>query len=238
MPMPFYILLRLHPATDNRRDDSPQRWRRQSTVATTSDAPASGFPGIGGIDGGGCKDDASPTPRVRGEQEQHRSLTDAIIEASFGAMFLTDEDGTIHFVNDAASQTAGFAREEIICRNISLILGWGKASRHDFYMRRYLRTGKSAFFGKTREGQNLLARQKDGTDVPSELGLAEIRSSGSGRRSSSSDSSGTSTNGRGMRPNALADAIIEASVDAMLIVDGAGVIKMVNAAATDQFGFQ
>jgi PAS domain S-box-containing protein len=104
----------------------------------------------------------------------------AIEEAKLQAIFMTalesmiviDESGIMERVNPAAERALGYSADELIGRNVSMLMPQPHAELHDSYLQRYLETGVPRIIGIGRE---LTARRKDGTEFPIHLGVAEQR---------------------------------------------------------------
>ena len=111
-------------------------------------------------------------------QEQHQaqileqaSLTQALINASFDPMIQIDQRGKIQIVNEAAVNLFGYSREELLGANIATICGGEHGAHHDEYLGRYLETGQKRVIGRK---QSTVARRKDGTEFPIELGIQQV----------------------------------------------------------------
>ena len=80
-------------------------------------------------------------------------------------------NGMVLGANLALERVLGYAPEEVIGRNISVLMPEPQRSEHDEYLRRYLRTGEPHIVGKGRE---LFGRHKDGTLIPLHLTANEV----------------------------------------------------------------
>ena len=96
----------------------------------------------------------------------------AILDTVVDAIITIDEHGEIRMVNQATSRLLGFEREELIGRNISMLMPSPYREEHDEYLRRYMQTGEAQIIGKGRE---VTARKKDGTLFPIDLAVSELR---------------------------------------------------------------
>ena len=157
-------------------------------------------------------------------------LTTALIDASFEPMFLTTSEGTIEMANKAASEVFGYSNAEFMKQNICFICNDKDAKNHDMYIQRYLKTGLTKVMGKKRV---LLARKRDGTVFPIELGLREAKLS-TGK---------TYFCGfiRDLSDQNIAEekltALLESAFDPMLIVNEEGIIETTNSATSKIFGY-
>ena len=119
-----------------------------------------------------CGISADITERLRTE----RALRDAserlraILDTAVDSIVTIDDQGIILGVNAATTHIFGYAPEEMVGRNISMLMPEPDRSRHNGYLRNYLRTGVRKVIGIGRE---VLGQRKDGTVFPMELSVSE-----------------------------------------------------------------
>jgi len=82
-----------------------------------------------------------------------------------------DARGIVLGANPALERVLGYAPEEIVGRNISMLMPEPERSEHDEYLSRYLRTREAHIIGKGRE---LSGRHKSGELVPLHLTANEV----------------------------------------------------------------
>ena len=111
------------------------------------------------------------TERRRAEEERQRLIT--AIEQTIEGVVITDEEGTIQYVNSAFERITGYSRDEAIGNNPSLLKS-GKQDR-EFFRGMWEVISK----GETWEGI-LFNRKKDGTFYEEEMNISPI-SDGSGK---------------------------------------------------------
>jgi len=87
-------------------------------------------------------------------------------------------NGIVCGANPAVERLLGYSTEELIGRNVSMLMPDPTASEHDGYLERYLRTGVAKLIGVRRE---VVGRHKDGTLVPLELAISEVSVQGERR---------------------------------------------------------
>lgn len=91
------------------------------------------------------------------------------------AMVVIDEQGVILSFSRAAERLFGYAADELIGRNIGVLMPDADRRRHDDYIDHYCRTGEKRIIGI---GRVVLGRRRDGTDFPLELAIGEANSDG------------------------------------------------------------
>ncbi len=96
----------------------------------------------------------------------------SVIETVPDATIVIDDRGIVRSFSRAAEATFGLTADEVIGRNVKMLMPEGLASRHDAAIADYLDTGDRKVIGKTRE---LTARRADGSLFPIELNVGEAR---------------------------------------------------------------
>ena len=101
--------------------------------------------------------------------------TRAVVEASVDVIAVIDERGLIESINPAVERMFGYAADELIGRNISMLMPEPYRGEHDGYLRRYRETGERRIIGIGRE---VSARRKDGSTFPVHVAVSEIHEGG------------------------------------------------------------
>jgi len=105
-------------------------------------------------------------------REAHlRSILDTIPEA----MIVIDEAGIVTSFSAAASQLFGYGADEVIGRNVKMLMPAPYQKEHDGYISRYLETGEARIIGY---GRMVKGQTKDGAVFPLELAVGEARANG------------------------------------------------------------
>ena len=113
------------------------------------------------------------TERKRGEQALRESeqRMRAILETAVEGIVTIDERGIVESVNPAACRIFGYTPEEVLGRNVSLLMPTPYRESHDSYIGNYLRTGHAKIIGSGRE---VVGQRKDGTTFPMDLSVCEV----------------------------------------------------------------
>ncbi len=105
-------------------------------------------------------------------REAHlRSILDTVPEA----MIVIDESGVITSFSAAAANLFGYQAEEVIGRNVKILMPAPYHDEHDGYLSRYLETGEARIIGY---GRVVTGLTKDGVTFPIELAVGEARAAG------------------------------------------------------------
>ena len=96
----------------------------------------------------------------------------AVLEQVNEGIISITSQGMVRTMNPAIEHMFGYAEQELLGKNITLLMGDEGGQQHHQYLQRYLQTGKSTLMGTSRE---VLGRRKDGVMFPIELRLGEIK---------------------------------------------------------------
>lgn len=101
------------------------------------------------------------------EREKHFS---AIADTANDSIITADSDGKIIYVNSSTAGIFGYANDELINQDLSILMPERYVKLHKEGLKRVTETGISKLLGKTLE---LTGKRKDGTEFPIELSLAQ-----------------------------------------------------------------
>ncbi|QFU16323.1 hybrid sensor histidine kinase/response regulator [Microvirga thermotolerans] len=103
-----------------------------------------------------------------GEREARlQSILDTVPEA----LVTISERGTIESFSRSAAALFGYSADEVIGRNVNILMPSPYREEHDGYLQRYLRSGEKRIIGVGRE---VIGRRKDGSTFPMELAVGEV----------------------------------------------------------------
>jgi PAS domain S-box-containing protein len=115
--------------------------------------------------------DVTARRRVEEALRASEALTRSVVYSAVDGIITADQSGTIQSFNPAAERMFGYTAEEVIGKNLGILMLQPDSGRHDSHIRAYLESGKKKVIGIGREAQAL---RKDGTSFPIELAVSEI----------------------------------------------------------------
>jgi PAS domain S-box-containing protein len=94
-----------------------------------------------------------------------------IVENVVDGIIIIDVKGRIRLFNPAAERLFGYTANELIGKNVNVLIPPGDRERHDGYIERYFRTGEKHILAKGREVEG---QRRDGSTFPMYLSVGEI----------------------------------------------------------------
>lgn len=104
-----------------------------------------------------------------------RAQLESILETVPDGMVVIDEIGRIERFSAAAERIFGYRAEQVVGRELTMLMPALQAEQHADYLARYRTTGQRRIIGQI---QTLRARRADGTVFPIELSVGEARVGG------------------------------------------------------------
>ncbi len=123
-------------------------------------------------DTGSHKGFAKVTQDITERRQADEALVRSILDSAVDAIISIDETGVIESANPATERIFGYARGELLGRNVRMLMPEPDRGRHDGYIGNYLRTGQAKIIGIGRE---VAGRRKDGSSVFLHLSVGEFR---------------------------------------------------------------
>ncbi len=177
---------------------------------------------------------------VRKEADAHLAQMESryrgLLEAAPDAMVVVNQSGEIVLLNVQAEKRFGYSRDELLGRQVTSIIPEGFAER---LIADDLRSAEEALAQQIGTGIELTGQRKDGSEFPIELMLSPLRSNDgilvtaairdiTVRKEAEADLAQMESRYRGL---------LEAAPDAMVVVNQAGEIVLVNVQAEKRFGY-
>ena len=110
---------------------------------------------------------------VEQESASREAHVKSILETVPDAMIVINERGIMQSFSVAAERLFGYGPNEVIGKNIKMLMPSPYRESHDGYLERYLRTGERRIIGI---GRVVVGERKDGSTFPMELSVGEMRS--------------------------------------------------------------
>jgi PAS domain S-box-containing protein len=152
-----------------------------------------------------------------------------ILETASDAMVMVDTAGRIILVNDETQRLFGYDRNELVGQAIEILVPERLRSAHEAHRAGYASDPKTRLMGARLD---LFGRRKDGSEFPAEISLKPL---------STPTGTVTTVSIRNVAERRDIDlrfrAFLEASPDAVLIVDRDGSIVLVNSQTERLFGY-
>eukprot|EP01035_Chromulina_nebulosa_P038735 gene38735-52323_t len=102
--------------------------------------------------------------------EASATLLRSILATVPDAMVVIDEHGLITSFSAAAQKMFDYGEEEVVGRNVAMLMLPPDSGGHDDYIARYLATGERRMIGTARR---VIGRRKDGSTFPHDLAVGE-----------------------------------------------------------------
>ena len=119
--------------------------------------------------------DVTALKRAQEELAEREAHLESILSTVPEAMIVIDERGLISSFSAGASTLFGYSPDEVIGRNVKMLMPEPYRAEHDFYVTNYLRTGEARIIGYGRLVQGVA---KDGRVFPVELSVGEAKANG------------------------------------------------------------
>jgi PAS domain S-box-containing protein len=103
---------------------------------------------------------------LRDSEAQHR----AVIDTAVDGIIIIDKLGTVRMYNPACEKMFGFSLDDVLGRNVKMLMPSPYFDEHDRYLQNYAETRDRKIIGI---GRQVIGRRKDGTTFPMELSVGE-----------------------------------------------------------------
>jgi len=123
----------------------------------------------------GVTTDVSTRKRAEQETAERTAQLRTLVATVADGVILIDGQANVLLFNPACERLFGYLADEVIGRNVKILMPPSFARDHDRYVADYRRTGRRKIIGIGRE---LFGRRKDGSDFPMMLAVGEIQRDG------------------------------------------------------------
>ncbi|WP_394788170.1 putative bifunctional diguanylate cyclase/phosphodiesterase [Rhodoferax sp.] len=116
-----------------------------------------------------------PLEQLRAEQRALRTATlhsQAILDNIFDGVITINVQGQIESCNRAACALFGYTADEVLGRNVAMLMPEPQRSHHDGYLRHFQQSGEARMMGKPRDVEGL---RKDGQLFAMSLSVSQIQ---------------------------------------------------------------
>jgi PAS domain S-box-containing protein len=112
-------------------------------------------------------------PQRRDERVLQEALAQAraVLASTLDPVLTIDAAGIIQSASASVERVFGWSPEELVGRNVRVLMPKPHSERHDGYLERYRRTGVTTILGRPREFEGL---RRDGTTFPIEISVSRV----------------------------------------------------------------
>jgi PAS domain S-box-containing protein len=182
-----------------------------------------------------------PQKKVNNKDNKSASEQDGIfkglVESAIDSIITIDEMGHIESFNPAAEKLFQYTAQEVIGKNIKMLMPSPYSDEHDGYLHHYRTTGEKKIIGRGREVEAL---RKDGSLVPIHLSVSEAKI-GARRVFVGIAHDITALKEKEYQVEEKQqrfENLINSAVDAIITIDHVGHIKSFNSSAERLFGYE
>ena len=159
-----------------------------------------------------------------------------VLEKMVDGVITIDEQGIIHSINPAGEKIFGYRPEEVIGKNVKMLMPSPYQEEHDSYLHNYLHSGHARIIGIGREVEG---RRKDGSTFPMDLAVSEIRFKDQRMFSGMVRDISDRVNAEKAQQDSTnrLQAVLDNVVDGIITINSKGIVQSFNPSAETIFGY-
>src|SRR5262245_39963670 len=160
----------------------------------------------------------------------------SIFQSAVDGIVVIDAGGLIKAFNPAAERLFGYGAEEVLGRNVNMLMPSPDREQHDGYIANYLKTKVPKIIGTGREARG---RRKDGSTFPLHLSVGEMEFDGQPAFTGILHdlSSRVAIEDALRKSEERLRSIVESAVDGIVVIDDRGLIQAFSPSAERLFGY-
>ncbi len=112
----------------------------------------------------------SETNPISGQSETEAKLH-AVVSTAVDGIITIDAAGVVESFNPASERIFGYTADEVVGRNVAMLMPEPYRRHHDRYIRNYLESGVGKIIGVGRE---VVGKRKDGSVFPMDLAVSKV----------------------------------------------------------------
>jgi len=160
----------------------------------------------------------------------------AVLDTAVDGIILIDALGNIRIFNPACEKLFGYQQNEVVGRNVKMLMPSPFHQEHDRYLEDYRRSGERKIIGIGREVEG---RRKDGATFPMALSVGEAHHDGEQLfvgiiRDITEQNQFKEALEEGAEQ---LRAVVDTAVDGVILIDSRGIVRMFNPACEQLFGY-
>jgi diguanylate cyclase (GGDEF)-like protein/PAS domain S-box-containing protein len=110
--------------------------------------------------------------QIKGDLEKSQNQLQSIISNVMDGIITTNESGEIQGFNPAAEGIFGYSQQDVLGKNLKMLMPETDRNAHDGHINRYLQTGKTRILGV--RGREVTAVRRNGEEFPMEMSVSEM----------------------------------------------------------------
>ena len=169
--------------------------------------------------------------------EQNAAKFEGLFASSVEGIVIVDTEGNVEKANSAMARIFGFSQSELIGSNVEMLMSAEHAMALRASIGEFIARGSSALVGERFETEGT---RKNGENFPIELSITELANSGHIRFAAfiQDIEERKRTEHNAIQAKAQFESAVNAAMDAIIIIDEAGMVVGFNPAAEETFGFK